>query len=86
MVKPKFLAKKLINNNLNIIDLSADFRLTNTNEYKKFYGKNHKAKNLINKSIYSVSEFAKNRIKKYKIIACAGCYPTSIQLPLLPFD
>ena len=80
----QLLAKKLINFNLNIIDLSADFRLTNISEYKKFYGKNHKAKNLINKAIYSVSEFTKNKIKNYKIIACAGCYPTSIQLPLLP--
>ena len=80
----QLLAKKLINYNLNIIDLSADFRLRNISEYKKFYGKIHKAKNLINKSIYSVSEFAKNRIKNHKIIACPGCYPTSIQLPLLP--
>ncbi len=80
----QLLAKKLINYKLRIIDLSADFRLKNTLEYKKFYGKDHKAKNLINQSIYSVSEFSKNTIKKYKIIACAGCYPTSIQLPLLP--
>ena len=80
----QLLAKKLINYNLNIIDLSADFRLKNILEYKKFYGKNHQAKNLINKSIYSVSEFARNKLKNYKIIACAGCYPTSIQLPLLP--
>ncbi len=80
----QLLTKKLINKNLKVIDLSADFRLTNTFEYKKFYGKNHKAKKLINQSIYSVSEFAKKRIKQHKIIACAGCYPTSIQLPLLP--
>ena len=80
----QLLSKKLVNKNLHIIDLSADFRLTNTFEYKKFYGINHKAKKLINQSIYSVSEFTKKRINQYKIIACAGCYPTSIQLPLLP--
>ena len=78
------LAKKLKNKNLSIIDLSADFRLTNIFIYKKFYGKDHNAKNLIKQSIYSISEFVKKRIKKYQIIACAGCYPTSIQLPLLP--
>ena len=35
-------------------------------------------------SLYSLTEFVKDRIKKYRIIACPGCYPTSIQLPLIP--
>ena len=80
----QYLANKLKNKKIKIIDLSADFRLSNKHLYKKFYKKEHKAVNLIKKSIYSVSEFAKKDIKKYKIIACPGCYPTSIQLPLLP--
>ena len=80
----QYLANKLKNKKVKIIDLSADFRLSNKHLYKKFYNKEHKAVNLIKKSIYSVSEFAKKDIKKYKIIACPGCYPTSIQLPLLP--
>ena len=80
----QYLANKLKNKKIKIIDLSADFRLSNKHLYKKFYNKEHKAVNLIKKSIYSVSEFAKKDIKKYKIIACPGCYPTSIQLPLLP--
>ena len=70
-------------NNLKIIDLAADFRL-NAADYKKFYGFNHKSKNLIKSSIYGLSEFVKDKLKKYKIIACPGCYPTSIQLPLIP--
>ena len=80
----QYLANKLKNKKVKIIDLSADFRLSNKHLYKKFYNKEHKAVNLIKKSIYSVSEFAKKDIKRYKIIACPGCYPTSIQLPLLP--
>ena len=79
------LIKKLIDyKNLKIIDLSADFRLRDPNLYKQFYGKKHQSKNLINLSIYSLSEFIKNKISKYKIISCPGCYPTSIQLPLIP--
>ena len=78
------LAKHLKYNNIKIIDLSADFRLSNHVLYKKFYLKEHKAKNLIKDSIYSLSEFVKNEIKKFKIIAWPGCYPTSIQLPLIP--
>jgi len=78
------LAKTLKNKKVKIIDLSADFRLSNKSLYKKFYNKEHKAVDLIKKSIYSVSEFVRKDIKKHKIIACPGCYPTSIQLPLLP--
>mgnify|MGYP001187055103 FL=1 len=81
----QILAKKLLKyDKLKIIDLAADFRLSNKQNYKKFYSKKHKAPELLKKSIYSVSEFVKKDIKKYKIISCPGCYPTSIQLPLIP--
>ena len=75
---------KIIPENVKLIDLSADFRLKNYKDYKKWYGINHKNKNLINKSLYSISEFVKNEIHKARIIACPGCYPTSIQIPLVP--
>ncbi len=75
---------KKIPKNVKLIDLSADFRLTNPAQYRKWYGLNHKAKNLIKDSIYSVTEFSKNKLKDKRIIACAGCYPTSIQIPLIP--
>ena len=67
-----------------LIDLSADFRLEDHKMYKKWYGIEHKAKHLIKESIYAISEFSKERIKNYRIISCPGCYPTSIQLPLIP--
>jgi N-acetyl-gamma-glutamyl-phosphate reductase len=69
---------------LKFIDLSADFRIENSDNYKKWYSKNHNAKKLIDKSIYSIPEFTKKRIKKFRIIANPGCYPTSIQLALIP--
>jgi len=79
------ITKKLFKyNHLKFVDLSADFRIENIKEYKKWYLLNHNAKNLITKSIYSIPEFTKNKIKKYRIIANPGCYPTSIQLPLIP--
>ncbi len=86
---PTGQSQKLIKNlikfkNLRFIDLSADFRLKDPGTYKKFYGSNHKAKKLIKHSIYSISEFVKNKINKKRIIACPGCYPTSIQIPLIP--
>ena len=75
---------KILPKNVKLIDLSADFRLSNFNHYKKWYGKKHKCKELINKSIYSVTEFQKENLSKKNIISCPGCYPTSIQLPLIP--
>ena len=64
--------------------MSADFRLSNKDKFKNFYKFKHKASNLLKYSIYSLSEFVRKEIKNYRIIACPGCYPTSIQLPLIP--
>lgn len=75
---------KLIPQHIKLIDLSADFRLKDFKLYKKWYGINHKCKKLINKSIYAITEFSRNYLDKYKIISCPGCYPTSIQIPLIP--
>ena len=80
IIKTKFFKYE----HLKFIDLSADFRLTNYKNYFKTYKKNHKARNLIKYSIYSISEFIKKEIKNFRIISNPGCYPTSIQLPLIP--
>ena len=77
------ISKHLLSKN-KLIDLAADFRLSSPKEYKKWYKKNHKAKEKISKSIYALTEVNKKYLKKAKIIACPGCYPTSILLPLLP--
>ena len=77
------IAKKL-NSEIKLIDLSADFRLENAEDYRKWYKCEHKSKNLIKYSHYSIPELSKKDIKKFKIIACPGCYPTSIQIPLIP--
>jgi len=73
----------LLNNNL-LIDLSADFRLKNPNDYYKWYKLKHQAKHLIKQTIYSIPELQKDKISKHKIISSPGCYPTSILLPLAP--
>ena len=75
---------KVIPKHTRLIDLSADFRLKNSKHYKKWYGINHKSKKLINKSIYAITEFSRDNLSKYNIISCPGCYPTSVQIPLIP--
>jgi len=84
---PNGEAQKIANimpKNIKMIDLSADFRLKNFKIYKKWYGIDHKCKKLIKQSIYSITEFSRKNLNKYKIISCPGCYPTSIQIPLIP--
>jgi N-acetyl-gamma-glutamyl-phosphate reductase len=75
---------KVIPQHVKLIDLSADFRLKDFRLYKKWYGFTHKCKELINKSVYAITEFSKDNLDKHKIISCPGCYPTSIQIPLIP--
>ncbi len=87
---PNGEAQKVIKNlfykykNIKFIDLSSDFRIENHILYKKNYNLSHKAKDLISKSLYSIAEIKKKQIKDHRIIANPGCYPTSIQLPLIP--
>ena len=79
---------QIISNHLSknkiLIDLAADFRLEKSSEYLKWYKKKHKAIKLIKKSLYSLPEINGKEVKKYQIISCPGCYPTSILLPLIP--
>ena len=87
---PNGEAQKLISkiftkyNNLRFIDLSADFRIIDSKIYEKNYNIKNKAKKFIKKSIYSIPELNKEKIDKFRIISNPGCYPTSIQIPLIP--
>ncbi len=67
-----------------IIDLSADFRLRDEQVYSEFYGKKHAAPELLKDAVYGLPELYRERIKNGSLIACPGCYPTSILLPLAP--
>jgi N-acetyl-gamma-glutamyl-phosphate reductase len=77
------ISKILLKKNV-LIDLAADFRLEKKADYLKWYKQPHVAPHLISKSIYSLPEITGKEIRKYKIIGCPGCYPTSILLPLIP--
>ena len=77
------LSKYLLKKN-RLIDLAADFRLNDPKNYKKWYKLKHKSEKNISNSVYALPEINKKILNKYKIIACPGCYPTSILLPLIP--
>ena len=80
----KFVKRYFLYKNIKFIDLSADFRIDNYKIYEKNYKSKHNAKDLIKNSLYSIPELSRNKIKKFRIISNPGCYPTSIQIPLIP--
>lgn len=67
-----------------IVDLSADFRLENPDDYAQWYGHAHQALALQKTAVYGVSELAREAVKAARLVANPGCYPTSILLPLTP--
>ena len=77
------ISNHLLNNNV-LIDLAADFRLNKASDYLKWYKQKHRSIKNIKKSIYALPEITGDKVKKYNIIGCPGCYPTSILLPLIP--
>ena len=77
------ISKHLLKNNV-LIDLAADFRLQKPQSYLKWYKQKHRAISKIKNSIYALPELSSNKIKKFNIISCPGCYPTSILIPLIP--
>ena len=78
-------AAPLLNAGLKVIDLSADFRIKNVETYAEFYGESHHAPHLCATSVYGLAEIHTDAIRSASLIACPGCYPTSILLPLIPF-
>jgi N-acetyl-gamma-glutamyl-phosphate reductase len=78
------LAPKLINAGIKVIDLSADYRLKDTNTYIKFYAKKHKDHLGLKKSVYGLPELYRDKIKNAKLVANPGCYPTAALLGLAP--
>ncbi len=77
-------AKPLLQAGARVVDLSADFRTTDAAVYKEFYGKDHPAPELLGQAVYGLPEIYRERIREAKLVACPGCYPTSILIPLRP--
>ena len=77
-------AVPLIKAGSRVIDLSADFRLKNDATYLEFYGQHHPAPDLLNDAVYGMPEINRNALVDARLVACPGCYPTSILLPTLP--
>ncbi|MBN1405552.1 MAG: N-acetyl-gamma-glutamyl-phosphate reductase [Candidatus Omnitrophica bacterium] len=76
---PHFLKK-----GMKVIDLSADFRLDDLSVYEKSYKHKHSFKEYIGTAVYGLPELYKDKIKKTKLLANPGCFPTASILSLAP--
>jgi N-acetyl-gamma-glutamyl-phosphate reductase len=68
-----------------VIDLSADYRLSDSAVYQKWYGVQHSDAQRLGQAVYGLAELYRERIKSATLIANPGCYPTSAILALTPF-
>lgn len=85
---PQGFCSSLINEEIlsksKIIDLSADFRIKDIKTYEEWYGIEHKSPKFIKEAVYGLCEFNRDEIKKSRLIANPGCYPTCTALSLYP--
>ncbi|MCH2206354.1 MAG: N-acetyl-gamma-glutamyl-phosphate reductase [Lentisphaerales bacterium] len=77
-------AVPLVGAGLKVIDISADYRLKSEAKYLEYYKAEHPAPALMQASVYGSPERKREDIAKANLVACPGCYPTSIVLPLYP--
>ena len=78
------MAKVLLERGVKVIDLSADFRLKDAKEWSAWYGMEHTCPELLEEAVYGLPEVNRVSIKSARLLACPGCYPTSVQLGFLP--
>jgi N-acetyl-gamma-glutamyl-phosphate reductase len=77
-------APALLDAGVRVIDLAADFRIKDVGEWEKWYGMSHACPEWIEKAVYGLPEFNRERIRSARLIANPGCYPTAVQLGFMP--
>lgn len=77
-------AVELVAAGVRVIDLAADFRIRDVAEWEKWYGMSHVAPELVAEAVYGLPEVNRELIRKARVLANPGCYPTAVQLGFLP--
>lgn len=78
------MAPELIARGVRVIDLGADFRIRDVAEWEQWYKLKHTCPDLVAEAVYGLPEINREQIRDARLIACAGCYPTAVQLGYLP--
>ena len=77
-------ARALLDGGTKLIDLAADFRLKDEKMWEQWYGMPHACPELLAEAVYGLPEVNRDKIRKARLIANPGCYPTAVQLGFLP--
>jgi len=77
-------APTLLDNGVRVIDLAADFRITDIGEWEKWYGMRHACPEWVSKAVYGLPEINRADIRAARLVANPGCYPTAVQLGFMP--
>jgi N-acetyl-gamma-glutamyl-phosphate reductase len=77
-------AGSLLGRGVRVIDLAADFRIKDVPTWEKWYGMTHAAPELVTEAVYGLPEVNREAIRGARLVANPGCYPTAVQLGLLP--
>ncbi|MCX7184346.1 MAG: N-acetyl-gamma-glutamyl-phosphate reductase [Nitrosospira sp.] len=76
--------RSLLAAGVRVIDLAADFRIKDVAVWEKWYGMPHACPELVAEAVYGLPEIHRDRIRKARLVANPGCYPTAVQLGFLP--
>ena len=76
--------RALVEGGTRIVDISADFRISDVAEWEKWYKVKHACPELVAEAVYGLCEVNREKVRKARIVANPGCYPTAVQLGLLP--
>jgi N-acetyl-gamma-glutamyl-phosphate reductase len=77
-------ARTLVDAGVRVIDLAADFRIRDVAVWEQWYGMKHACPELVAEAVYALPEVNREEIRKARVIANPGCYPTAVQLGFLP--
>lgn len=77
-------APALLEAGVKVIDLAADFRITDISEWEHWYGMQHSAPDWVAKAVYGLPELNREAIRGAQLVANPGCYPTAVQLGFVP--
>ncbi len=74
----------LLEQGVRVVDMSADHRLKDPEDYAEWYGRAHKNPELLEKAVYGLPELHRDPIKSANLVACPGCMATVVILALAP--
>ena len=78
------IVPKLLDKGLRVIDLSADYRLTDADTYERYYNTPHTDRDHLATAVYGLPELFREHLADAKLVATPGCYPTAAALAVAP--